>query len=327
MEKIRWGIMGPGTIAHSFAKGLLALPDAQIAAVASRSHSRAADFAGQYGIGRAYGSYEELARDPDVDIVYVATPHPMHKGCAFLCLQAGKAVLCEKSFTVNATDAAGLIAYARQSGLFLMEAMWTRFLPAVEKVRQWLAEGIIGEVRQVKADFGFLFDGHPAHRLLNPELGGGALLDVGIYPVSFASMIFGTQPSSITSLADIGLTGVDEQFAALFGYEGGKLAMLSGAVRTDTPQDAWILGTKGSVFIPDFWHAKALVLTLQGRAPEKYELPFEATGYNYEAAEAMRCLREGRTESAVMPLDETLTIMKTMDVIRKQWGLRYPCED
>ncbi len=324
-KKIKWGIMGPGRIAHKFAQSLKCSEGAEITAVASRSMERAVEFAKEYGINRAHGSYTELATDSNVDIIYVATPHPAHFECTMLCLKAGKAVLCEKPFTLNAAETKTLIKTARATKSFLMEAMWTRYLPAIVKVREMLAQGAIGEVRMVKADFGNRIPWEPAGRLLNPELGGGALLDVGIYPVSFTSMVLGASPTKITGVAYLGATGVDEQFSAVLGYEAGKIAAVSGAVRTSLPNEARIIGTEGYIRIPDFWRASALELYQNGRM-EKFEFPFRSTGYIHEAEEAMYCLRDGLTESSIMPLDESLQIMKILDALRKQWGLKYPQE-
>jgi predicted dehydrogenase len=326
MKKIiRWGILGPGRIAHKFAQSVKCSEAAEIAAVGSRSIERALEFAKEYGISRAYGSYADLAADPDIDIIYVATSHPAHFECALLCLKAGKAVLCEKPFTLNAPETKILIQAARASKIFLMEAMWMRYLPAIVKVRELLAQGAIGEIRMVKADFGNRIPWDPAGRLLNPELGGGALLDVGIYPVSFASMVLGASPTKITGVAYLGETGVDEQFSAVLGYEAGNIAALSGAVRTSLSNEARIIGIDGYIRVPDFWRASALELHKTGQM-EKFEIPFRSTGYIHEAEEAMYCLREGLTESNVMPLDESLKIMKILDTLRKQWGLKYPQE-
>lgn len=326
-KTIGWGIMATGTIANKFCDGLKHLEDAEIVAVASRSLDKAQAFSRKYGIRKAYGSYEELVRDPEVDIVYIATPHNLHFAGTMLCLEAGKAVLCEKPFALNAREAEKLIKYARDKKLFLMEAMWTRFLPAVVKVREWLKQGLIGEVRCLKADFGFRCEWNPKGRLLNIELAGGALMDVGIYTVSFASMIYGTQPNTIKSLAHMGETGVDEQCAMLFGYEGGQIASLGAAVRTEMKNDALIFGTEGMIHIPEFWCAKSATLHLASGREEAFGPEMKGNGYNYEAAEAMRCLREGKLESDIMPLDETLAIMHTMDTIRAQWGLKYPGEN
>lgn len=323
---IKWGILGPGAIAHKFAEGLLAAEDARLIAVGSRDKKRAEDFSKRYGIEKSYGSYAELASDPDIDIIYVATPHPFHKECAKLCLDAGKSVLCEKPFTLNARDTRELAKLARQKKLFLMEAMWTRFFPAVEKVRKWLREGVIGEVQMLKADFGFGGVHDPKGRVLNPELGGGALLDLGIYPVSFASMVFGTQPKTIKSLADIGPTGVDEKCAMLFGYDAGKMASLSASFKADLINDVWIFGTKGRIHVPEFYKASRAILSLSNGKEEVFDSPYKSTGYQFEAIEAINCIKQGRIESEIMPLDESIAIMETMDSLRAQWELRYPGE-
>ena len=303
------------------------LSDAKLLAVGSRSKERATQFASKYGIERAYGSYEELVADKDIDVIYVASPHPAHMENSLLCLNAGKAVLCEKAFTMNALQAEQVIATARQKKLFLMEAMWTRFLPVTVKVREWLSQGVIGEVQMLRASFGFRVPWDENSRLLAPTLGGGALLDAGIYPVSYASMVFGAQPAKASSIADIGKTGVDEQFSTVFQYSGGSIASLSGAVRTALGNDAVITGTLGQIVIPNFLSAHSAELTITGSEPVKYEPVFESIGYNYEAAEVIHCLRAGKTESDIMPLDETLSIMKTMDAMRAEWGLKYPCEE
>jgi dihydrodiol dehydrogenase / D-xylose 1-dehydrogenase (NADP) len=326
MENIRWGILGPGNIARSFAQGLSVLDDAEIVAVGSRSAERAAAFGEQYGVPRRYTSYEALANDPDVDVVYVATPHPFHKEHSLLCLRAGKPVLCEKPFTLNAADTAAVIALARERRLFLMEAIWTRFLPHIVKLRELIAEGAIGEVRQVRADFSFRAEVDPKSRLFDPTLGGGGLLDVGIYPVSLAAMLLGA-PSDIASLAQLGTTGVDEQAGIVMRYDGGRLAVLTTAIRTSSPHEALILGTTGQIKVHDaWWKPSTLTLARDGRAAQPIDVSAVGNGYNYEAAEVMRCLRAGRTESATMPLDESLAIMRTLDAIRAQWGLRYPGE-
>jgi predicted dehydrogenase len=304
-KKIKWGIMGPGRIAHKFAQSLKCSEAAEMTAVGSRSIERAEKFAKEYGVSRSYGSYADLAADTDVDIIYVATPHPAHFECTMLCLKAGKAVLCEKPFTLNASETKVLIKTARASKLFLMEAMWMRYLPAIVKVRELLTQGAIGETRMVKADFGNRIPWEPAG--------------------SFASMVLGASPTKLTGVAYLGETGVDEQFSAVLGYEAGKIATLSGAVRTSLINEARIIGTDGYIRVPDFWRASTLELYQNGKM-EKFELPFRATGYIHEAEEAMYCLREGLTESSVMPLDESLKIMKILDTLRKQWGLKYPQE-
>lgn len=326
MKPIRWGILGLGKIARQFAIGLKSVPDAELVAVGSRTREKADAFAAEFEVPRAYASYEALADDPGVDVVYVATPHPMHHANALLCLNAGKAVLCEKPFTINAREAGELVAIARRENVFLMEAMWTRFLPVMVRVREWLAQKVIGEPRMVMADFGYRAGWNPSSRALDPRLGGGALLDVGIYPVSLAAMVFGAEPVKISGLSHLGATGVDEQSVMALSYGGGEIACLACAVRTRTPHEARILGTDGSIQIPEFWHGGTMTLSVQGKAPETVSLPLTGNGYNYEAVEVGRCLREGLKESPVMPLSETVAIMRIMDELRRQWGLVYPQE-
>jgi predicted dehydrogenase len=326
MDKIRWGILGTGRIARTFARGLALLPDAVLVAVGSRSQATADAFGDTFDVPRRHASYVALAGDPDVDVVYVATPHSLHRDNSRLCLQAGKAVLCEKPFAINAGEAQDVIALARKNGCFLMEAMWTRFLPVLEKVRHLLGDSAIGEVRMLIADFGFDAPFDPQSRLFDPHLGGGALLDVGVYLVSLASMLFGP-PTRITGMAHLGQTGVDEQAAVTLGYEGGQLAVLATAIRTRTPQEALLAGTEGHIRIhSQWWHPTTLTLSIHGQEDDVMHLPFEGNGYSYEATEVMDCLRAGKLESDLMPLDETLAIMRTMDHIRAQWGLRYPME-
>lgn len=325
-DTIRWGIVGTGNIASQFATGLQALDDAELLAVGSRSQENADKFGERFEVPRRYASYEDLVADDEVDAIYVSTPHPYHYHNALLCLNHGKAVLVEKPFAINADEASEMIDLAREKKLFLMEAMWTRFLPIMVRVRELLAEGYIGEVRSMSADFGFRLGWNPEHRLLNPALGGGALLDVGIYPVSLAFMILGP-PATVSSQAHIGETGVDEQNALIFGYASGALAELQSAVRTNTPQIATINGTEGRITIHNRWWVPArMTVEKSGQDPEEIHLPLTGNGYNYEAAEVGRCLREGRLESDVISLDESLRIMQTLDAIRAQWGLTYPME-
>ncbi len=325
-EKLRWGIIGTGSIARKFAEGLKHAESAELVAIGSRSRKKADKFGSDLGVPHRHGSYEALAADSDVDVAYIATPHPMHKPNSILALEAGKAVLCEKPFTVSAAEAEEVIAVARQKHLFLMEAMWSRFVPPIVKLRGLLAGGAVGEVRMVMADFGFRCGWNPDRRLLNPALAGGGLLDVGVYTVSLASMILG-QPVSVTGLADIGKTGVDEQAGMVLSYEGGRLAVLATGVRTTTPHEATILGTDGWIRLHGgWWRGSRITIHAEKKEPEDIDVPMTGNGFNYEADEVARCLAAGKTESDVMPLDETLGVMRTMDELRRQWGLRYPME-
>ena len=324
-EIIHWGILGPGSIANRFAKGLQSVPDAKLYAVGSRTQEKADEFADKYGAPKRYGSYEALAEDPDVHAVYIATPHPQHKDAMLMCLNHGKAVLCEKPFTVNAKEAAEVIDLARAKDLFLMEGMWARFFPGMVRVRELLASGAIGEARMLQTDFGFRTDVNPEGRLFNPALAGGSLLDVGVYPISLASMIFGT-PTDVSGLAQMGETGVDEMAAVSLKYAQGQLASIVTGVRINTPSEAAIFGTDGSLKLhAPFWNPVNLTLNAGGKT-EEIAVPFEGEGFNYEAQEVQSCLRAGKTESAIMPLDETLSIMQTLDTLRSQWGLKYPME-
>lgn len=323
---IRWGILGTGNIARQFARDLALLPDATLVAVGSRTQASADAFGATFAVPQCYDSYAALAADPDVDAVYVATPHTLHHDNTLACLEAGKAVLCEKPFALNAAETRAMIADARARGLFLMEAMWTRFIPAFVRLRAWLAEGVLGDIRLVQADIGFQATFDPHGRLFDPALGGGALLDIGIYPVSLASLVLGT-PNAVSGHAHLGSTGVDEQATLALGHADGAVAALLLSFQTDTPREATIIGSKGWLRIhATWWHPTTLTLALKGQAPQVIELPYAGNGYQYEAAEVMHCMRAGVTESAVMPLNETQTLMETLDALRAQWGLRYPGE-
>jgi len=325
-SKLRWGIIGAGGIARKFAAGLQSAEAAELVAIGSRSQEKANAFGDEFDIPRRHGSYEALASDAGVDAVYIATPHPMHKPNSILCLEAGKAVLCEKPFTINATEAEEAVAVARDKGVFLMEAMWTRFIPPIVRLRELLADEAIGDVRMVMADFGFRCGWNPESRLLNPELGGGGLLDVGVYPISLAAMILG-EPTAVAGLADIGETDVDEQAGMVLAYEGGRLAVLATGVRTSTPHEAVILGTEGRIRLQaGWWAGSTITVSAKGKDAEDIEVPMKGNGFNYEIDEVGRCLAAGKTESDVMPLDETISIVRTMDRLRAQWGLKYPME-
>ncbi|HEU5089408.1 MAG TPA: Gfo/Idh/MocA family oxidoreductase [Roseiflexaceae bacterium] len=325
-QPIRWGIIGTGSIAKQFARGLESVPDARLEAVGSRTGASAEHFANRFQIPRRYDSYEALVADPAIDVIYIGTPHPFHQPHTELCLRAGKAVLCEKPFAINRREAQSMIDTAQAQGVFLMEAMWTRFLPLFTRLRDQIATGAIGEVRMVWSDFGFRTGVNPASRLFNPNMGGGALLDVGVYPVSLASLLLGP-PSRVTSLAQLSDLGVDEQAGIVLGYPGGQIAMIATAIRTQTPMETTIMGTTGSIRIHSpSWSPTKMTITHSDGGEEVIEAPYEGNGYNYEAAEVGRCLRAGLLESPSMTHAETLQVMDTMDKLREQWGLRYPME-
>lgn len=325
-RKVRWGILATGSIARLFAADLKLLPDAELTAVGSRSLQNADKFADEFGIPLRFGSYAALAACPEVDAVYVATPNPFHKENTLLCLNAGKAVLCEKPFAINAAEAREMIAAARANNVFLMEAMWVRFTPLFQKVREWVRDGLIGDIRLVQSDFGFHSKRGIDSRVFNPDLGGGSLLDVGIYPISMASFIYGKQPETIRSSVRFGPTGVDEQAAMIFMYGGGQMAVLSSAVTLWTQRETIIFGTGGFIHIYGPWHQlRRVCVNVDGNEMIE-EFPRIGRGYAYQALELMSCLNAGKTESEIMSLDETLAIMETMDAIRKQWNFKYPME-
>ncbi len=323
---IRWGILGTGAIAAAFATALRQVTDATLFAVGSRSQTSADDFAQTHDVGRAFASYAELAADPDVDVVYIASPHTAHFEHTMLCLGAGKHVLCEKPFALNSTQTEQMVALAKHNGLFLMEAMWMRFIPLIIELRRRVDAGEIGPVRMIQADFGFRATRNPHSRLFNPELAGGALLDLGIYPLAFSALLLGA-PTEITSLANIGTTGVDEQSAYVLKHEGGELSVLASALRTQTSMSAWVYGTDGRIHLPkQFWRAKEMVLYRNEMETESIHLPYAGNGYQFEAQEVVDCLRAGKTESEIMPLRDSEALMGTMDTIRRQWGLKCPNE-
>jgi predicted dehydrogenase len=321
MQRLRWGVIGTGGIAAAFTRDVRTLPDADVVAVGSRSQASADRFGDEHGVPRRHPSYEALAADPEVDAVYVATPHPLHAQNALAAIAAGKHVLVEKPFTMTGDEAAEVAGAARAAGVFCMEAMWTRFLPHTVRIRELLAEGAIGEVRAVSADFGMAFAPDPSHRLFAPELGGGALLDLGIYPVSWVVMVLGV-PSSVTAVADPAFTGVDGQTTAVLQYPGGAHGIATCTLWADTARRAWIAGTAGRIDVdPGFFTPTSFTLHRDGSEPERFESPVDDGGLRFEAAEVARCVREGLTESPAMPLDETVAIMRTLDEIRRQTNM------
>jgi predicted dehydrogenase len=319
-EPLGWGLIGTGGIAETFAADLMFTDSGRAVAVGSRHMDSANRFADAFDIPNRHASYEELIADPDVDVVYVATPHPMHHANALLALRAGKPVLVEKAFTMNAAEARDLVATARAERLFLMEAMWTRCLPHIAEIRRLLAEGALGEIVTVTADHGQWFARDPGFRLFAPELGGGALLDLGVYPVSFASMVLGT-PDRIVSLIDPAFTGVDGQTSMLFGYASGAQAILTCTSSAKSPTRGAIVGTDARIEIEgDFYAPTSFTLITRAGDPTYFEAPDEGRGLWYEAEEVARCLREGLLESPLMPLDESVSIMETMDAVLAQFA-------
>ncbi|MBD8062756.1 Gfo/Idh/MocA family protein [Oceanitalea stevensii] len=321
---LRWGILGAGGIARTFARQVPAHSSGRVVAVGSRDGARAAAFAEEHGIERSHGGYDELLADGDVDAVYVATPHSEHRDHALLAIAAGKHVLVEKAFTRNAAEAREVFAAAEERGVFVMEAMWTRFLPHVVAVRELVRSGAIGEVVAFHADHGQRLDGDPAGRLLNPALAGGALLDLGVYPLSFAHDLLGT-PEAVVAAGALTETGVDGQETVLLQYAGRTQAVCSSTLWAGTPCRATISGTDGVIEIEGpFYGATSFTVT---RGDEEVTVrPRHEGGFQYEAAEVARCVAEGRRQSATMSWDDTLAVLGTMDEVRRQLGVTYPGE-
>ncbi|MFF7758944.1 Gfo/Idh/MocA family protein [Streptomyces griseorubiginosus] len=328
-QSVRWGILATGGIAAAFTADLVDLPDAEVVAVASRSEASAKAFAERFGIERAYGEWGALAEDADIDVVYVATPHSAHRAAAGLCLSAGRNVLCEKAFTLNVREAEELVGLAKDGGRFLMEAMWMYCNPLIRRLKSLVEDGAIGEVRTVQADFGLAGPFPPAHRLRDPAQGGGALLDLGVYPVSFAHLLLG-EPSDVVAKAVLSEEGVDLQTGALLSYDGGALASLHCSLTGGTATIASVTGSLGRIDIPNgFFHPDRFVLHRDGRDPEEFAAdPADGprNSLKHEAREVMRALRAGETESPLVPLEGTLAVMRTLDAIRDRIGVRYPGE-
>ncbi|MCP1412402.1 Gfo/Idh/MocA family protein [Paenarthrobacter sp. A20] len=323
---IRWGILGTGFIAGLQTKDLNE-NGFTVQAVGSRSLDSSKAFAEQYGVATAHGCYEDLVADPLIDVVYIATPHPFHHANALLALNAGKHVLVEKSFTMNAREAQDIIDVAESKGLVALEAMWTRFLPHMIRVRDIIAAGTIGEVRKVVASHNQSLPQDPAHRLNDPALGGGALLDLGIYPVSFAFDILGT-PAAIRASASMSATGVDRQTAAIFEYTNGAQAIVDCELDAASANRAMVIGTNGWIDIEHTWYNPVpfTVHAVDGSVIERYDEPVGSRGMQFQAAELERLVRDGSTAGTVLPPAETVAIMAAMDEMRRQIGLSYEAD-
>ena len=323
---IRWGILGTGGIAHLQTTDLIG-NGFTVTAVGSRSQASADAFAAEFAIPTAHGSYEALVADPDVDVIYVSTPHLFHAANALLALRAGKHVLLEKPFTLTAAEATEVVETARANRLVVLEAMWTRYLPHMLRIREIIAAGTLGDVRTLIADHNQKLPRDPQHRVNNPELGGGALLDLGIYPVSFAFDLFGL-PSTVQALAAKTETGVDRQTAIVFGYGEGQQALLHAALDARGPSTAVIIGTEGRIEIDSVWYAPTTftVFDSEDAIIERFEQKITHRGMQFQAWELERLIEAGQTAGEILPPEETVQIMETLDEIRRQIGLTYPGE-
>jgi len=327
MDRVRWGIVATGKIARTFAADLAITPGAVLTAVGSRrleaAQAFAAEFGSSEGATRAYADYEAVAADPDVDIVYVATPHAFHLDNVLMCFDHDKAVLCEKPVTLNSNDAAVLVEEARRRGLFFMEAMWMRCNPAIRAAVDLVATGAIGTVTQVSADFGFVPHQPSGHRLFDPALGASALLDIGIYPLTFASLFLG-EPTSLSSVGTLSDRGIDLSCASLLSYDGGATAALTCTMLADTPSRAAVSGTLGNLELSRRFHCPTGYTATTAAGQTTYEQEIAGNGYVYEIEEVQRCLHAGLTESPLVPLADSLSLMRQMDMIRGQIGTALP---
>jgi dihydrodiol dehydrogenase / D-xylose 1-dehydrogenase (NADP) len=327
LKTYNWGFVAAGAMARNQARDLIESPRAKIYGVYSRTQQSADAFASEFG-GKVYSTLEELVADSAIDIVYISPPNQLHYPQAKLALEAGKAVLCEKPFTLNARQLAELIEIARSRKVFLMEAMWIRYLPVILKLRELLGNKVIGEIKLARAAFHLDLPINPSGRIYNPALGGGSLLDLGIYPISFVSMLLGAAPEKIASYAEMTETGVDAHFGAIFHYTNGAMASVSAGIDGQYVEDIVIHGTRGKIIVLGhrWWKLSALSVQMPNLDAETIELPHLGSGYLYQAEEVMRCLDNGELESPAMPLDESLGIMQTMDRLRSQWMFAFPGE-
>ncbi|MCD6425651.1 MAG: Gfo/Idh/MocA family oxidoreductase [Anaerolineales bacterium] len=327
--KIKCGVLGTGKITTRFAQALNNIPEhAELLAVGSRNQETADALGDKFNIPRRYTSYEDVAKDPDIDIIYIGTPGVYHLRDASMALNHGKHVLCEKAFTINVKEAQEMVDLAREKNLFLMEAMWTRFFPIHVRIRELLADEVLGKVNGVTVNFLATAPFDLNNRFFDINLGASVLLDTASYGVSWSSSLFG-EPEAVTGLATIGESGADYQVALVLRYKEGQLASLMSSQISYDEKDAILFGEKGKIVIHSPWYKpETMTLYLQGKEPELITLPLGGyNGYEYEAMEVMNCIKAGKTESDIMPLNETISIMKTLDTFRDQWGHKFPFED
>ena len=324
-EPMKWGILSTGGIADQFTRDVLRLPDHRIAAVGSRDLARANEFADRFAIKKRHGNYQDLFNDPDVDAIYVATHHPLHARDTIAALEAGKPVLCEKPFAMSYAETKAMVDTARKKNLLLMEAMWARYLPHMIRIREIIASGVLGEIVSVRADHGQWFRLDPEFRLFKPELGGGALFDLGVYPISFAHMVLGS-PEKITARSTKAFTGVDGQTSIIMEYKSGAHAILNATNLAATPNRALIIGRDARIEIDRTYYAPTTfrVINHKDEIIDGWDKKYVGHGLREEAIEFARCLRAGEKESPMMPLDETLAVMASIDEVKKQIGLEFP---
>lgn len=319
MKKINWGIVGTGNIAHSFARDFIYVTHGKLVAVASRSLNKAQKFADEFNIPMALGSYEALYQEEDIDAIYIATPHTAHLQNSADAMRAGKAVLCEKPITINPEECKQLIDIAHSTKQYLMEAMWTYFLPAIIKVQKWIAAGKIGQVKYIKADFGFKANIETEARLFDPKFAGGALLDIGIYPIAMAWLIYKQIPEKVSVFSKKTSSGVDSEETIVLEYASGEVANLAASILYNMPNEAIIIGDQGYVRIPDFFMAKECFLYKNGELNDNFTDSSKCVGYNYEVDAINMDLFEGKKESSVVPLNTSLKLQELMSSVNRQF--------
>ncbi len=322
----RWGIIGCGKIAQKFADDLMNVPGAVLHAVASRDLAKAQAFARPYDCPHAFGSYQEMVSSGLVDVIYIATPHAQHHENTLLCLEAGIPVLCEKAFAINASMVKEMIQKSQEKQVFLMEAIWTRFHPAIQQIESLIAADTIGKIVHIVADFGFLADYKPEERLFNPALTGGSLMDIGIYPLFISKLLLG-KPTEVKAVGVLAPTGVDMNLSVAMAFGSGATASLFSTFAAQTDTTCTIYGTKGKIYIHSRFHETlGFTLQLTGEEPQSIATERLGWGYGYEALDVQRCLAENRVENDKLPLQFSLELMELMDEIRRQIGLTYPQE-
>lgn len=325
-QKINWGIMGCGWIAQQFVDALNGMEDAVPYAAASRSQEKADEFAKKNKVQKSYGTYNALVADPDIDIIYIATPHSYHYANTKVCLEAGKNVLCEKAFTINTDQVLELMKLAKSKGLFLMEALWTKFQPGMIKAKELIDSGIIGDVISMDADFGLKFEMDPNHRLFNPYLAGGVLLDIGIYPLFLSLYMFG-KPKVLKAHSKLDSNHIDLTTSMIAEHKSGTISNLTSTSMASRPVVAAFYGSKGKLVFDNWWFTPSnFTVTLDDQEAKVYEFPAIVNGYEYEIIESNKCLREGKVESDIMPHSFSILLMEMMDEIRRQCGIVYPKE-
>jgi len=325
MTKINWAIIAPGKIARKFAIALQGVDDANLYSVASRDINRARKFAKDFDVDTVAENYEALIADPSVDVVYIASPHTFHAKQSIACLNAGKAVLCEKPMSVNASEARRVFNAAKTNNTFYMEAVWTRFMPMLERVRDLIDMGTIGDIQTAQASFGIDVPFSPEHRLYNPELAGGALLDVGIYTITFAQWLMRCTPIKISALSTFAASGVDDRTGLVLKYPDGQLVTLNSSISSKSNHEAWIFGSHGSIRMSSFWRSEQVTVNTESEQ-STISIPHRVNGYEGEIEEVNRCLKAHKIQSDAFPWSESLTVMEIMDEARRQIGLRYPSE-